>query len=235
MAQAAGVSHRSVQRIWAAHGLKPHRVRTFKLSNDPKSLPPRCRMSSGSISTHPSLSPGGSASVISTTRSITAAVSGGLPGGRVASCSKPANPWAMKRACQRQIVGLPLPVCRWISPSCRPYRRSAAQSAPATHASAGCSHTARHSAYRSQFVVVAYPWHPLHGQRVRVYGRQGRAGRQILYIEVQPGLSRELPAWMCDGAVCAAITLGSPRIAVAGLTELIPSPSERDSRSRFTN
>jgi transposase len=24
-----------VQRIWAAHGLQPHRVRTFKLSNDP--------------------------------------------------------------------------------------------------------------------------------------------------------------------------------------------------------
>jgi hypothetical protein len=36
MAKAAGVSHRSVQRVWAAHGLKPHRVRTFKLSNDPK-------------------------------------------------------------------------------------------------------------------------------------------------------------------------------------------------------
>src|ERR1700737_1878039 len=36
LAKAAGVSHRSVQRIWAAHGLKPHRVKTFKLSNDPK-------------------------------------------------------------------------------------------------------------------------------------------------------------------------------------------------------
>ncbi len=36
MAQAAGVSHRSVQRIWAAHGLRPHRVHTFKLSTDPK-------------------------------------------------------------------------------------------------------------------------------------------------------------------------------------------------------
>ena len=36
MAKAAGVSHRSVQRIWAAHGLQPHRVRTFKLSSDPK-------------------------------------------------------------------------------------------------------------------------------------------------------------------------------------------------------
>jgi hypothetical protein len=36
MAKAAGVSHRSVQRIWAAHGLKPHRVKTFKFSTDTK-------------------------------------------------------------------------------------------------------------------------------------------------------------------------------------------------------
>jgi transposase len=34
MAKAAGISHRSVQRIWAAHGLQPHRVKGFKLSND---------------------------------------------------------------------------------------------------------------------------------------------------------------------------------------------------------
>ena len=36
MAKAIGVSHRSVQRVWAGAGLKPHLVRTFKLSNDPK-------------------------------------------------------------------------------------------------------------------------------------------------------------------------------------------------------
>ena len=35
MAKAAGMSLRSVQRIWAAHGLAPHRVQTFKLSKDP--------------------------------------------------------------------------------------------------------------------------------------------------------------------------------------------------------
>src|ERR1700730_1404679 len=35
MAAATGVSLRSVQRIWAAHGLLPHRVRRFKLSQDP--------------------------------------------------------------------------------------------------------------------------------------------------------------------------------------------------------
>src|SRR5271156_123158 len=35
MAAASGISLRSVQRIWAAHGLQPHRVRRFKLSHDP--------------------------------------------------------------------------------------------------------------------------------------------------------------------------------------------------------
>ena len=33
---AAGISEASVRRIWRAHGLKPHRVRTFKLSSDPE-------------------------------------------------------------------------------------------------------------------------------------------------------------------------------------------------------
>ena len=36
MAQAAGISPSSVRRIWTRHGLQPHRVRSFKLSNDPK-------------------------------------------------------------------------------------------------------------------------------------------------------------------------------------------------------
>jgi hypothetical protein len=36
MAKATGISVSSVQRIWRAHGLQPHRVRQFKLSNDPQ-------------------------------------------------------------------------------------------------------------------------------------------------------------------------------------------------------
>ncbi len=35
MAKAVGVSVSSVQRIWRTHGLQPHRIRQFKLSNDP--------------------------------------------------------------------------------------------------------------------------------------------------------------------------------------------------------
>ena len=36
MAKEIGISVSSVRRIWRAHGLQPHRVRQFKLSNDPK-------------------------------------------------------------------------------------------------------------------------------------------------------------------------------------------------------
>jgi transposase len=36
MAKVAGISLTSVQRIWKTHGLAPHSIRTFKLSNDPK-------------------------------------------------------------------------------------------------------------------------------------------------------------------------------------------------------
>lgn len=38
MAEATGLSLRTVQRIWAAHELQPHRLRTFKRSRDPEFL-----------------------------------------------------------------------------------------------------------------------------------------------------------------------------------------------------
>ena len=36
MAAASGLSVSSVQRIWRAHGLRPHQLRSFKLSTDPR-------------------------------------------------------------------------------------------------------------------------------------------------------------------------------------------------------
>ena len=35
MANEVGISDTSVLRIWRAHGLKPHRSESFKVSNDP--------------------------------------------------------------------------------------------------------------------------------------------------------------------------------------------------------
>jgi transposase len=36
MAKTAGLSEKSVRRIWQRHGLKPHLSRTFKISTDPQ-------------------------------------------------------------------------------------------------------------------------------------------------------------------------------------------------------
>src|SRR5437660_9624097 len=36
MAAAVGISEASVRRIWHSHGLKPHRIESFKISNDPE-------------------------------------------------------------------------------------------------------------------------------------------------------------------------------------------------------
>ena len=49
MAARAGIAPSSVHKIWAAHGLKPHLTKTFKLSRDPNSSP-RSRISSASTS-----------------------------------------------------------------------------------------------------------------------------------------------------------------------------------------
>src|SRR5271165_7169940 len=39
MAQATGLSHMAIRRIWCAFGLQPHRSETFKLSPDPQLVP----------------------------------------------------------------------------------------------------------------------------------------------------------------------------------------------------
>lgn len=36
LAERVGVSHMTVQRIWQAHALQPHRIQTFKFTTDPK-------------------------------------------------------------------------------------------------------------------------------------------------------------------------------------------------------
>ena len=60
-------------------------------------------------------SPGGSANVSATTRSISAGGNGGKPGFRVFSRNRPATPSRMNRSCQRQTHGFETPARRIIS------------------------------------------------------------------------------------------------------------------------
>jgi len=61
--------------------------------------------------------------------------------------------------------------------------------------------------------VIEYPWHPLHGKKVPLYRRAGRRGHEVVHVEVREGLSRELPAWMFDAAICAQMVAGHRRFA----------------------
>ena len=51
MAKAVGVSKATVQRVWSDNGLQPHRVKSFKVSNDP-TFAENSRMSTDCTSIH---------------------------------------------------------------------------------------------------------------------------------------------------------------------------------------
>src|SRR5215212_7569152 len=89
------------------------------------------------------------------------------------------------------------------------------------------------------FARIAYPWHPLYGRCLRVGQRTTRGAADLLLVEERIGVLRELPAWMCDEAACAAMTPGPPAVAIAALNDLTlvlagltakhPSPSSSSS------
>src|SRR3954467_4996141 len=104
--------------------------------------------------------------------------------------------------------------------------RSRTCSAP-THSPGTCSCFAAsgqidsHSAYRFGSARIEYPWHPLHGQRLRVIQRFVCGGTGVVWLEERPDYCRELPAWMCDAAVCQGMApVGSPMVAVDALEQL---------------
>ena len=80
--------------------------------------------------------------------------------------------------------------------------------------------TKRHSAYRSAFAIVEYRWHPLRGKRLAVFRRTGPLGSEHVHVDAGDGFSRELPAWMFDAALCSAMELGAPQVALEALNEL---------------
>ena len=69
-------------------------------------------------------------------------------------------------------------------------------------------------------MIIAYRWHPLHGQRLPVVRRRGRRGAEVIDVQIKSGVSREVPAWMTDEATCAAMSQGLPQVTVAALLDL---------------
>ena len=69
-------------------------------------------------------------------------------------------------------------------------------------------------------MTVEYRWHPFHGRRLHARDASPRDGI-LLVVAGDPHVSRRLPVWMCDAAVCRAMTLWARRLVrVEALSEL---------------
>jgi hypothetical protein len=79
---------------------------------------------------------------------------------------------------------------------------------------------------------VEYPWHPLHGRRLRVREGARRGHFDIVLVEDRPGRRRELPRWMCDRAACAGMGLGAPQVTLDALLKLASILRELSERGR---
>ena len=95
---------------------------------------------------------------------------------------------------------------------------------------AASAQNARHSAYEPVLTTIAYRWHPLFGQRLRLREGARRGGSDIVLVEDQPGRLRELPRWMCDPVACAGMDQGPPRVALQALVKLAAVLDEMSGR-----
>ena len=68
-------------------------------------------------------------------------------------------------------------------------------------------------------MTVEYRWHPFHGRRVHARDAGPRDGI-LLFVDGDPHVSRRLPVWMCNAAVCRPMMLGPPLVRVDALSEL---------------
>jgi len=78
----------------------------------------------------------------------------------------------------------------------------------------------RDSAYRSRFVVVEYRWHPLSGKKLPLFRRTNDGTTEVVHVDVGGNVSRELPAWMVDAAICQRMDLGPPLVSIGALNQL---------------
>ena len=85
-------------------------------------------------------------------------------------------------------------------------------------------HTARNG-----YLRILYPYHPLFGQVVEVFGAAGGL-RDLVYVRMPNKATRGIPAWMFDEAICASIRCADQPIincqALLQLTQLLDRQSE---------
>jgi len=77
-----------------------------------------------------------------------------------------------------------------------------------------------HSAQVGSVYRVCYRWHAYFGSEVKIYRSYRRGDGTYLGLERDPGIAIIAPAWVLDASICGMMTLGPPRVSVAGLVDL---------------
>lgn len=63
---------------------------------------------------------------------------------------------------------------------------------------------------------VHYRYHPYFGQKVLVRRVEQRATGQFLKVQGSVGIVISIAGWMLDPVTCAEMTVGAPRVDLAG-------------------
>jgi hypothetical protein len=69
-------------------------------------------------------------------------------------------------------------------------------------------------------VTVHYPYHPLTGQKLRVWRTMKHGNTELLYCESEGNRIVTVPKWMTDYARCNALSEGEPYVEISALLAL---------------
>ena len=78
----------------------------------------------------------------------------------------------------------------------------------------------KHNAHGPEVVKIEYPFHPLHGQSLRVERRAKLSKGEYIFCELPDGTIGGFPSWIADPTKSPTFTVGPPLTSAVALAEL---------------
>jgi hypothetical protein len=83
-----------------------------------------------------------------------------------------------------------------------------------------CPTSQKHNAHGPELIKIHYPFHPLHGQSLRVERRAKLPKGEYIFCELPDGTIGGFPSWIADPTKSPSFTIGSVLTSAAALAEL---------------
>ena len=98
-----------------------------------------------------------------------------------------------------------------------------------------CHPSQKHNAHGPEVVRIYYPFHPLHGQSLRVERRAKLPKGEYLFCELPDGTIGGFPSWIADPTKSPHFTVGPPLTSAVALAELRKLLDSLHSNSQSAN